>query len=357
MTAMQSKPRKGRGAVSNPDVRYHAAQRTAIDDGWYQEEALPFLKTTLHRDDSKTILTSNRSPDVPFEVSINPYRGCEHGCIYCFARPTHAYLDFSPGLDFETQLVIKPEAPALLRKALAKKNYQCKPIAMGTNTDPYQPIEREQRITRQVLEVFNETHHPLSIVTKSALVERDIDILAQMASRNLVQVMISICTLDKQMARTLEPRATSPQRRMQTIETLKQAGIPTGILVAPMIPVLNDPEIETILAQAAQAGATNAGYVLLRLPLEVAPLFEEWLQTHYPMKHAHVMTRIRDTRGGGVYQNQFGKRMRGEGPFAAMIHRRFQGACQRFGMGKRTISLDTHQFMAPNTPGDQLDLF
>lgn len=357
MTAMPSKPRKGRGAVSNPDVRYHAAQRTAIDDGWYQDEPLPFLKTTLHRDDSKTILTTNRSPDVPFDVSINPYRGCEHGCIYCFARPTHAYLDFSPGLDFETQLVIKPEAPALLRKALAKKNYQCKPIAMGTNTDPYQPIEREQRITRQILEVLQETHHPVSIVTKSALVERDIDILSEMAARNLVQVLISICTLDKQIARTLEPRAASPQRRLQTIETLHQAGIPTGTLVAPMIPVLNDPEIETIIEQAAQAGATNAGYVLLRLPLEVAPLFEEWLQTHYPLKYSHVMTRIRDTRGGGVYQNQFGKRMRGEGPFAAMIHRRFQGACQRFGMGKRTISLDTHHFMAPHAPGDQLDLF
>ena len=357
MTVMPSKPRKGRGAVSNPDVRYHAAQRQTIDDGWYQEEDLPFLKTTLHRDDSKSILTTNKSPDVPFDVSINPYRGCEHGCIYCFARPTHAYLDFSPGLEFETQLVIKPDAPQLLRQALAKKNYQCQVIAMGTNTDPYQPIEREQRITRQILEVLNETRHPLAIVTKSALIERDIDLLAEMASRNLVQVMISICTMDKEMARTLEPRAASPQRRLQSIARLNAAGIPTGVLTAPMIPVLNDPEMENILEQAASAGAMNAGYILLRLPLEVAPLFEEWLQTHYPLKYSHVMTRIRDTRGGGVYQNQFGLRMRGNGPFAEIIQRRFQGACQRFGLGKRTISLDTHQFMAPKPPRDQLDLF
>lgn len=357
MTAMHSKPLKGRGAVSNPDVRYHDAQRVAVEDGWQQDEPLPFLKTTLHRDNTKTILTRNQSPDVPFDVSINPYRGCEHGCIYCFARPTHAYLDFSPGLDFETQLVIKPQAPVLLRAELAKKNYQCKTIAMGTNTDPYQPIERQHRITRQVLEVLQETRHPVAIVTKSSLIERDIDILAQMAERNLVQVMISICTLDKEIARSLEPRAVSPHRRLQIIESLNQAGIPTGVLVAPMIPVLNDPEIETIVQQAAQAGANNAGYVLLRLPLEVAPLFEEWLQTHYPLKYSHVMTRIRDTRGGGVYQNQFGKRMRGDGPYAAIIHRRFQAACQRFDMGKRTLMLDTHHFMAPSLPNDQLTLF
>ena len=357
MSTSENKPRKGRGAVSNPDVRYHAQSRQRVDDGWYQDEALPFLKTTLHRDNSKSILSHNQSPDVPFEVSINPYRGCEHGCIYCFARPTHAYLDFSPGLDFETQLVIKPEAPVLLRKALTKKNYQCRVIAMGTNTDPYQPIEREQQITRQVLQVLQETRHPVAIVTKSALIERDIDILSDMAQQNLVQVMISVCTLDKQMARTLEPRATSPQRRLQTIEKLTQAGIPTGVLVAPIIPVLNDPEMESIVEQTAAAGATHAGYVLLRLPLEVAPLFEEWLQTHYPLKYQHVMTRIRDTRGGAVYQTQFGTRMRGEGAFADIIHRRFAAACQRFGMGGRTIMLNSHHFVAPIERGDQLTLF
>jgi len=357
MSTTPTKPHKGRGAVSNPDVRYHAQTRECVDDGWYQDEVLPFLKTTLHRDNSKSILSHNQSPDVPFEVSINPYRGCEHGCIYCFARPTHAYLDFSPGLDFETQLVIKPDAPSLLRKALAKKNYQCRVLAMGTNTDPYQPVEREQRLTRQVLEILRETRHPVAIVTKSALIERDIDILSDMAQDNLVQVMISVCTLDKQMARTLEPRATSPQRRLQTIEKLTRAGVPTGVLTAPIIPVLNDPEMETIIEQAALVGATHAGYILLRLPLEVAPLFEEWLQTHYPLKHQHVMTRIRDTRGGAMYQTQFGTRMRGEGAFADIISRRFSAACQRFGMGGRTILLDTHHFVAPNEPGNQLNLF
>lgn len=356
---MANKPaiKRGRGAVSNPHVRYHQQQREGIDDGWYTDAELPTINTTIHRDNSRSILTTNQSPDVPFDVSINPYRGCEHGCIYCFARPTHAYLDFSPGLDFETQLVIKPDAPQLLRKKLAASNYQCKPIAMGTNTDPYQPIEREHRITRQILEVLEAHHHPVAIVTKSSMIERDMDILSRMAQRQLVQVMISVCTLDKAMARTLEPRATTPQRRMQTIATLNNAGIPTGILTAPVIPVLNDPEMELILERAAAAGVQNAGYVLLRLPLEVAPLFDEWLQTHYPLKHAHVMKRVRDTRTGKVYQHQFGTRMTGEGAFAAMINRRFQAACRRFDIGKRTIYLDTHQFTSQCQASDQLALF
>ncbi len=356
---MADKPaiQRGRGAVSNPHVRYHQETRQVVDDGWFPETDQPKLKTTIHRDNTQSILTTNRSPDVPFDVSINPYRGCEHGCIYCFARPTHAYLDFSPGLDFETQLVIKPEAPALLRKKLAGKNYQCKPIAMGTNTDPYQPVERDHRITRQLLEVLEEHRHPVAIVTKSAMIERDIDILSRMAERNLVHVMISVCTLDKTMARTLEPRATAPPRRMQTIARLNEAGIPTGVLVAPIIPVLNDPEMETILRQAADAGARNAGYVLLRLPLEVAPLFEEWLTTHYPLKHAHVMKRIRDTRDGAVYQSGFGKRMVGEGAFAAMIGRRFDAMCRRFDFGKRTIYLDTHHFTSPCRSNGQMTLF
>jgi len=354
---MQEKPRKGRGAVSNPDVRYHRHQRETVDDGWYQDDALPFLKTTLHRDSSKTILTRNKSPDVPFNISINPYRGCEHGCIYCFARPTHAYLDFSPGLDFETQLVIKPEAPTLVRKALVKKSYRCEVIAMGTNTDPYQPLEREHRITRQVLKVLDEFNHPISIVTKSSLIERDIDILSSLAQRNLVQVSISICTLDKAMARSLEPRAASPRRRLQTLRLLREAGIPTALLLAPVIPVLNDPEIESIIELAAQTGITNAAYVLLRLPLEVAPLFDEWLKAHYPLKYDHVMKRIRDTRGGAIYQNQFGLRGRGEGGFADIIRQRFNAACKRFAVDNQDIVLDTSLFNPSAAENRQMTLF
>jgi len=354
---MQDKPFKGRGAVSNPDNRYHSHQRRKLDDGWYQDEPLPKLKTILHRDASKTLLTRNQSPDVPFNVSINPYRGCEHGCIYCFARPTHAYLDFSPGLDFETQLVIKPEAPQLLKKALEKNNYHCEVIAMGTNTDPYQPVEKEQRTTRQILEVLSEYHHPLSIVTKSSLIERDIDILSCMAKRNLVHVSLSLSTLDKDMARTLEPRAASPRRRLQTLATLRQAGIPTGVLVAPVIPVLTDPEIESIVEQAAQSGVSNAAYVLLRLPLEVAPLFEEWLQAHYPLKYQHVMTRVRDTRDGSLYQSQFGVRGRGVGAFAKIIQQRFNAACKRYGIENPEIVLETEKFKVPEGMFSQMSLF
>ena len=354
---MPDKPRKGRGAVSNPDNRYHAQRRVDIDDGWHDDDALPALKTTLHRDASKSILTRNKSPDIPFNVSINPYRGCEHGCIYCFARPTHAYLDFSPGLDFETQLVIKPDAPDLLRTALAKKNYQCESIAMGTNTDPYQPLEREQRTTRQILEVLHECRHPVSIVTKSSLIERDLDILSAMANDNLVQVSISICTLDKQMARTLEPRAAAPARRLQTIKALTDAGIATGLLLAPVIPVLNDPEMEEIVKQAAQYGITQAAYVLLRLPLEVAPLFEQWLQAHYPLKYEHVMKRVRDTRNGALYNSDFDSRGRGEGAFAAIIQQRFRAACKRYAIGNRELILDTSKFKAPVLANTQMSLF
>lgn len=354
---MSNTPRKGRGAVSSPDVRYHEQHRRTVDDGWYQDEELPFVKTNLHLDKSKSILTRNKSPDVPFDVSLNPYRGCEHGCIYCFARPTHAYLDFSPGLDFETELVIKPQAPALLRAALAKKNYRCEVIAMGTNTDPYQPVEREQKITRQILEVLHQTRHPLAIVTKSSLIERDIDILEDMAKHSLVQVMISICSLDKDLARTMEPRAASPLRRLKTIQALRDAGIPVGLLLAPVIPVLNDPEIEKILERASEHGIHSAGYVLLRLPLEVAPLFEQWLQTHYPLKHEHVMKRIRDTRNGAVYQTQFGQRMRGEGAFAEIINQRFNAACKRLKLGERKIKLDTQHFTPPQVGPEQMSLF
>jgi DNA repair photolyase len=351
-------PPKGRGAQSNPDCRYQAQTREVVADDWFVDaDALPKLKTTVHPEHSKTILSRNQSPDIPFAVSINPYRGCEHGCVYCFARPTHAYLDLSPGLDFETQLIAKPDAPVLLRKALAKRNYVCQPIALGSNTDPYQPIERAHCITRQILEVLLEHRHPVTIVTKSSMVERDIDILAQMAQEQLVQVMISICTLDKSLARLMEPRASTPQRRLQTIARLREAGISVGVLVAPVIPVLNDPEIETILQQCAQQGAATAGYVMLRLPLEVAPLFEEWLHTHFPLKAEHVLTRIRDTRDGELYRAQFGQRMHGSGAFAAIIGRRFEAACQRLDLGGRELTLNTQLFRVPAQENDQLALF
>jgi DNA repair photolyase len=350
---MSHQSSKGRGAQSNPDCRYQAQTRAAVSDDWFTDaESLPKLKTTVRPEHSKTILSRNQSPDVPFAVSINPYRGCEHGCVYCFARPSHAYLDLSPGLDFETQLIAKPDAPALLRKELARRNY-----ALGSNTDPYQPIERAHCITRQVLEVLLEHRHPVAIVTKSSMVERDIDILAKMAQDNLVQVMISICTLDKALARVMEPRASTPQRRLQTIARLREAGVPVGVLVAPIIPVLNDPEIESILQHCVEQGVTSAGYVMLRLPLEVAPLFEEWLHTHFPLKAEHVLTRIRDTRDGALYRTQFGERMRGSGAFADIIARRFEAACQRFDLNGRELTLNTQLFRVPLPETDQLTLF
>jgi len=355
---MAESPVKGRGAQSNPDCRYQAQSRESVTDDWFVDEAeVPKLKTTVRRDHSKTILSRNQSPDVPFAVSINPYRGCEHGCVYCFARPTHAYLDLSPGLDFETQLIAKPDAPVLLRKELAKRKYVCEPIALGSNTDPYQPIEREQRVTRQILEVLQAHRHPVAIVTKSAMIERDIDILAEMAQDQLVQVMISICTFDKELARRMEPRASTPQRRLQTIARLQEANIPVGVLVAPIIPVLNDPEIETILQRCAEAGASTAGYVMLRLPLEVAPLFEEWLHSHYPLKAQHVLTRVRDTRAGELYRAQFGQRMSGSGAFAAIIGRRFEAACQRLDLGGRDMTLNTQLFRLPDQENAQMALF
>jgi len=355
---MPSHPPKGRGAQSNPDCRYQSQTRKTLTDDWFEDPAeLPPQKTTVTRDHSKSILSRNQSPDVPFNVSINPYRGCEHGCIYCFARPTHAYLDLSPGLDFETQLISKPDAPQLLRKALAKPGYVCETIALGSNTDPYQPIEREHRITRQVLEVLQAHHHPVAIVTKSSMVERDIDLLAPMARENLVQVMVSICTLERDLARRLEPRASAPHRRLQTIARLRDAGIPVGVLVAPIIPVLNDPELETILQTCTDAGAGSAGYLLLRLPLEVAPLFEEWLRAHYPLKAEHVLKRIRDTRNGALYRAEFGQRMLGQGAFASIIGRRFEATCQRLDLNGRESHLSTTHFQVPSPDRGQLALF
>ena len=349
--------RKGRGAVSNPASRYDSTTALEMDDGWgILDEDLPPLRTTVSIDSTRRIIARNHSPDLPFDRSINPYRGCEHGCVYCYARPSHAYLGLSPGLDFETRLFAKPDAPALLAAELGKPGYRCSVMALGTNTDPYQPIEREHRITRGVLEVLSAHNHPVAIVTKSALVVRDIDILADMAERRLARVYVSVTTLDRDLARTLEPRAATPQRRIATIRTLAEAGIPTGVMVAPIIPAINDAEIEDILAAVARAGAASASYVMLRLPLEVADLFREWLRVHAPLKADHVMSLVRGMRGGRDYDSAWGRRMTGDGAYAEMIARRFDLAKRRLALGGRDWSLDTTRFRPPPRPGDQLSL-
>ncbi|MBI3560563.1 MAG: PA0069 family radical SAM protein [Gammaproteobacteria bacterium] len=345
---------QGRGALSNPECRYAEHSRASYDDGWYPEEEIPALKTTLLVDATRSIISHNDSPDVPFSQSINPYRGCEHGCVYCFARPTHAYLGMSPGLDFETKILTKPNAAQLLEQELSKPGYRCQTIALGTNTDPYQPAERRQRITRSILAVLQRFQHPLAIVTKSALVERDIDILAAMAQQRLVQVMVSVTSLDRRLTRLLEPRAAAPQRRLQTIERLNAAGIPTGVLLAPIIPALNEPEIETILKACAQAGARSAGYVLLRLPLEVGALFEAWLAQHYPLKASHILSQVRAMHGGKLYDASFATRMTGTGSYADMLHRRFNLATQRLGYQRRdaaVTALNCGAFSPPNRQG------
>ncbi len=349
-------PIKGRGAVSNTSGRFESTQREAFDDGWDlpADEARP--KTEVQADSSRSLLVYNQSPDLPFDRSINPYRGCEHGCIYCFARPTHTYLGLSAGLDFETRLFSKPDAAALLERELRKPGYRCDTLALGVNTDAYQPVERGLGITRAVLEVLQAFRHPLAIVTKSALVERDIDILAEMARERLVSVNISVTTLDAELARKLEPRAAAPRRRLRTIEALAAAGIPVSVLVAPIIPVLTDPELDRILACASDAGASSAGYILLRLPHEVSELFQQWLEANYPLKAAHVMTRVRDTRGGRDYDSRFGERMRGTGAFADMIGQRFRRACRKLGLDSRDFELNTSAFRVPAKSGDQLGL-
>jgi DNA repair photolyase len=357
-------PLKGRGATFNPGNRFRHATREAVDDGWREaaatdDELLPPLKTVVMIQQSRTIIAHNDSPDIPFTQSINPYQGCEHGCIYCYARPSHAYLDLSPGLDFETRLFAKPQAAAMLRKELAKPGYRCDVMSMGTNTDPYQPIEREWKVTRQVLEVLAECNNPVAIVTKSALIERDIDILAPMAAKNLARVFLSITTLDKELARTMEPRAASPQRRLAAVKALAAAGIPVGVMTAPIIPALNDKDMEAILEASAANGARHAAWVMLRLPHEVKDLFKDWLQQHYPLRAEHVMSIVRQTRGGRENDPNFGSRMRGEGAFAQLIERRFQIACQRLGLNEERVPLDTSQFrapvVAPSSP--QMDLF
>ena len=359
-------PRRGRGATFNPDNRYRHDTRVAIDDGWSHApdpeigEPSRQVRTTVTIQLARTIITRNRSPDIPFDASINPYQGCEHGCIYCYARPSHAYLDLSPGLDFETKLFAKPDAPKLLRAEIAKPGYVCDPIALGTNTDPYQPIEREWKITRAVLEVLAEHRHPFSIVTKNALVERDLDIIAPMAAAGMARVYLSVTTLDADLARKLEPRASAPARRLQAIAALGAAGVPTGVMVAPVIPQLNDRALEAILEATAAAGADGAGWVMLRLPLEVAPLFRDWLATHYPDRAAHVMSLVRDLRGGKDYDANWGTRMRGTGAFASIIEKRFEVACRRFGLNEEgaRVKLDTTQFVPPaGDGGRQATLF
>jgi DNA repair photolyase len=348
------KGRKGRGAVTNMQGRYELQAREQFDDGWSQNDEeegdAPNWKTHIIDEQAKSILTRNASPDLPFNVSLNPYRGCEHGCIYCFARPSHSYLGLSPGLDFESRIFAKVNAPELLRQELAKPSYQVEPIALGINTDAYQPCERELKITRRVLEVLHECAHPVGLISKSSLIERDIDLLAPMAAKRLAAVAITITTLDPAIARTLEPRAAAPLRRLRTIRTLTDAGIPVGVSIAPVIPFVTEPDIERILEAVLEAGAISANYIVLRLPWEVNPLFQQWLQAHFPDRAQRVMNRVRDMRGGKDYDATFGKRMRGEGVWADLIKQRFEKAVERLGIGKhvsRFGALDTSQFRRP----------
>jgi DNA repair photolyase len=355
--AIEKARRRGRGAQSNASGRYEAEARVTFDDGWESLDDLPAFKTTVEIDTARKVITRNESPDIGFDRSINPYRGCEHGCVYCFARPTHAFLGLSPGLDFESRLFAKPDAPAMLEKELAASSYEPRMIAIGTNTDPYQPIERERKIMRGILEVLERAGHPVGIVTKSALVTRDIDILSRMAKRNLVKVGISVTSLDPKLARTMEPRAPTPPRRLEALKLLAEAGIPTTVMVAPVIPALNDSEIERILDAAAHAGVKEASYVMLRLPLEVRDLFREWLMANYPDRYRHVFTLIRDMRSGRDYDSQWGTRMKGTGPIAWMIGRRFEIACEKLGLNKRRSKLTTDHFIKPEGGGQQLSLF
>jgi len=344
---------KGRGSVSNAAGRFEKQTAHWEDDGWNGLDAdLPPLATETMVDTSRSLITYNQSPDIPFDRSINPYRGCEHGCIYCFARPSHAYLGYSAGLDFETRILIKPDAAAILRDELSRRNYRCAPLALGTNTDPYQPLERQFGIMRQILQVLAECRHPVSIVSKSALIERDIDILADMAAQGLASVFISITSLERELARRLEPRAAAPQRRLQTVTRLRAAGIPVGVMVAPVIPVLTDPELERIVRSAAEARAQSAEYILLRLPLEVAGLFEEWLQQHYPLKAEHLMNRVRDSRDGKIYDPGFHQRLRGTGAYADLIGQRFRLITKRTQLHTALPALRCDLFRKP-APGGQ----
>jgi DNA repair photolyase len=356
-TAVDRERRRGRGALSNASGRYEPVARVAFDDGWQSLEDLPPFATTVTVDATRKIITRNESPDIGFDRSINPYRGCEHGCVYCFARPTHAYLGLSPGLDFESKLFVKPDAPELLERELSAPTYSPRTIAIGTNTDPYQPIERRYEVMRRILEVLDRAGHPVGIVTKSALVLRDLDILSRMAKRNLVKVALSVTTLDPKLARTMEPRAATPSRRLEALRQLAQAGVPTSVMVAPIVPAINDAEIERILDTAAALGVEGAGYVILRLPLEVRDLFREWLMANFPDRFRHVFKLIREMRGGKDYDSTWGKRMTGSGPYAWMIGRRFEVACEKLKLNANKTKLTTEHFRPPRPESVQLSLF
>jgi len=361
-------PKKGRAAVSNASGRFEALSHHCIDDGWLTEGEgeeddafpLPRLKTEIIEEQAKKIISWNASPDLPFDRSINPYRGCEHGCIYCFARPTHAYHGLSPGLDFETRLFSKPGAARLLEAELRKPGYICKTLQLGANTDPYQPIERRLKLTRSILEVLSAFNHPVTITTKSDLVVRDLDILVPMAARGLVAVGLSVTTLDVKLSRQMEPRAPTPRKRLAVIRQLSDAGIPVRVMCAPIIPALNDWEMERILEAAADHGATGANYILLRLPHELRDLFREWLQRHVPLKTNHVLSLMKQSHQGSLYISGFGTRMKGSGKYADLIAKRYYLALKKYNLTGRTrdeYALDCSQFIVPLAKGDQLALF
>ncbi|WP_226664974.1 PA0069 family radical SAM protein [Microbulbifer aggregans] len=349
---------KGRGATSNLAGRFAEHTSARENDGWQLEiEPQGPVATEAIEEKAKSIIATNSSPDLPFSQSINPYRGCEHGCIYCYARPAHAYMDLSPGLDFETRLFFKPNAAELLEQALRKPSYRCTPIALGTNTDPYQPLEKDKRITRQILETLQRFQHPVTIITKGQLILRDLPLLAEMASDGLARVAISVTTLDNALKRVLEPRTAGPAARLRMIEALSDAGIPTSVMAAPVIPALNDSELESILGRSREAGADQAAYILLRLPHEVAPLFRQWLSEHYPQRADHVMSLIQQSRGGRDNQSEFGQRQTGTGVFAQLLEQRFQVSCRRLGFNRARLALDCNRFTVPPRAGDQHSLF
>jgi DNA repair photolyase len=343
---------KGRGASGNPPGRFARLVDQSVEDGWYQDSVPDSIATEVRPEAARSVITRNESPDIPFAQSINPYRGCEHGCVYCYARPSHAYVDLSPGIDFETKLFYKADAARVLRAELARSGYRCRPIMLGANTDPYQPVEKRLRVTRSILEVLLQARHPVMVITKGTLILRDLDLLQELAQQRLARVTVSLTTLDPELKRTLEPRAASAQGRLRVISALSQAGVPVGVLTAPMIPAVNDAELEQLLEAAAQAGARSAGYVLLRLPHEVRQLFRDWLEQTLPLRAAHVMSLIQQARGGRDNDPRFGARMRGEGPWAAMLRARFLLACRRLGLNSaRAAELDTNAFRPPGGSG------
>ena len=348
--------RRGRASAINPSGRFEPQTRHVFDDGWRSIEELPPFKTEVQVERPRKIITRNNSPDISFDRSINPYRGCEHGCVYCFARPAHAFMGLSAGLDFESKLFAKPDAAKLLKRELGRDGYKAATIAIGTNTDPYQPIEKKWRIMREILEVLNKYDHPVAIVTKSALVTRDAGILSGMAEKGLVKVALSVTTLDRKLSRNMEPRASTPERRLEAMKLLSGAGVPVSVMAAPLAPGLNDSELERILDSARAAGASEAGYILLRLPLEVSLVFKEWLLRHYPDRYRHVMSLVRSMRGGKDYDSEWGRRMRGSGPYAWQIGRRFEIAANRLGLNTRKTILRRDLFTPPVKEGDQLRL-